>query len=273
MKDKLIFLFALLCSILIFFPFLWLIYDIVINGLVVILIYGINFLIDQPPLPGNGLGGIGTVLEGTIFMVALASLISIPVSISAAVYIVMNEGSKIASFFRFLVESLLEFPTIIVGISVFIVFIEEFKLSLSGITAAIALGIILIPYATIQSIENMRESRNRYLETGYALGLTDSEVVKLIISEGREGVITGILIGMAKIFGETAPLLFTTVTSFNVYLRGFDSPVSGIPVLIFSYAFSPYDNWHAVAWGASFVLILIVAILFILTRIFIKRRQ
>jgi ABC-type phosphate transport system, permease component len=272
MKDKLIFLFTLICTLIIFSPFLWLVLDLIIKGLNTIIAYGIDFLIAEPPLPGDGLGGIGTVLEGTLFMVLIASLISIPISLSTAVYVVMNERSKFAFLFRFLTESLLEFPTIIIGISVFIIFAKGLKLGLNGITAAIALSIIMIPYTTIQAIENMKQSRDKYLETGYALGLSDSNVIKLIVSEGREGVITGILIGMAKIFGETAPLLFTTVTSFNIFLKNLFSPVSAIPVLIFEYAFSPYENWHDVAWGASLTLMFIVIVLFTLTRFLIRRK-
>jgi phosphate transport system permease protein len=272
MKSKVIFVLTLACLLFLFFPFSWILFDLIVKGLPVILSSGINFLTGIPPIPGDGIGGIGTVIEGSLFIVSIATLISIPISLLTSIYIVMNEGKKLSRISRFLVETVLEFPTIIVGISVFMIFAVGLGLGLNGLTGAIALGIIMIPYSTVQTVENLRQAKEQYLEVGYSLGLTDSRVVRLLISEGREGVTTGILIGLAKIFGETAPLLFTTVTSFNIYLRSINSPVSGIPVLIFNYAFSPYDNWHDVAWGASLVLALIVLLLFILTRVTTRRR-
>jgi phosphate transport system permease protein len=271
-KDKLIFFLAFTSTIFLFFPFTWLLSVLLIKGAPVIFKGGLEFLTGIPPLPEDGLGGIGTVLEGSIFMAIIASLISIPISILTALYIVMYEGGLFAKILRFLVDSLVEFPTIIIGISVFIIFVQNLKLGLNGISGAIALSIIMIPYTTIQAIENLRQSKDEYLEVGYSLGLTDSNVIKLILSEGREGVITGILIGIAKIFGETAPLLFTTVTSFNIFLRTLTSPITGVPSLIINFAFSPYNNWLDVAWGAALILALTVTILFTLARIFTRRK-
>lgn len=253
-------------------PFFWILSESIILGLNSIIRQGLNFFTSPPPLPSGSLGGIGTVLQGTLLIVSMGSAIAIGISIPSSLYIVFYQRTIFAKLGRTLIEVMVEFPTIIVGIAVFLLFAIGLRLGLSALTASIALAVVMIPYTTMQAIEAMRIPKDTLSEAAYALGLKERHVMNLVLSSGKEGVVTGILIGMAKIIGETAPLLFTTATAFDLFPTSINSPVSGIPALIYTYAFSPYENWHDVAWGASLVLIIIVLILYIPAKYIASRR-
>ena len=271
-REAVLLTLTLLATVLLFTPFLWLLGIVAYNGALTIIKAGPSFLIKEPPLPeSNSLGGIGTVLEGSLFLVATATAIAAPLSVISALYIVIYENSPLAKLGKYLLELVVEFPTIVVGISVFLFFGLILGLGLSSLTASIALAIIMLPYATVQITEALRIPKSTVYEAAASLGLNEAHVTRIMLIEGKRGVVTGILIGMAKIFGETAPLLFTTTTSFNLYVKGFLSPVSAIPVLIFNYAFSPYDNWHDTAWGASLVLSIIVLSIYLAVKLTLAR--
>lgn len=270
-KDVLMLFLTGAGTLIAFVPFFWILFDIIVRGLPVLVQRGVAFLIEQPPLPGEGIGGIGTVLEGTLFMVCIGVLIAGPIGLFAGIYIALNPRSFLAKLGRILVEIMVEFPTIIVGISVFLIVVVGLNIGTSALAGGIALSIIMIPYVTIQVSESLKIPKERFVEASYALGLSTKDVIRILIGAGKNGILTGFLIGIAKIAGETAPLLFTTTTSFNLYLTSPTSPVSGIPVLIYVYAFSPFENWHTVAWGATFVLTLIVLMIFIFSRIIVWR--
>jgi len=259
---------TLAATVFMFTPFFWILGTIIYKGVSVLAKAGFSFLVNIPPLPGfNSLGGIANVLEGSLLIVGMAIAIAAPTSLLSAIYITLYEDSPIARLGRTLLDLMVEFPTIVVGISVFLVFGLTLGLGLNALVASIALALIMIPYTTIQAIEAMRVPKSMTYEGAVALGLTESHIAKILLIEGRRGVITGVLIGMAKIFGETAPLLFTTTTSFNIFANSPLSPVSAVPVLIYVYAFSPYTNWQQVAWGASLILSLVVLSIYLSARL------
>ncbi|ACP35738.1 binding-protein-dependent transport systems inner membrane component [Sulfolobus islandicus Y.G.57.14] len=265
-KDTVIVSLITLLVILFLLPITFLLYTVVVNGLKVIISYGPRFFIDLPPNPGEGLGGIGPALEGSLYMVSLAVLISAPISIFTGVFLSFFERSKIASLIRASLELMVEFPTIVIGIVIFTILVVEIGLGLNGITAAMALAIVMLPYSTIQISEALRIPKKLYEEVAYSLGLTTWQVIKLVMYIGRRGIINGLLIGFAKIIGETAPIIFLTSSTANLYIKTFNTAVTGIPVMIYNYAFSGYSNLNEVAWGASFVLIILVTIIFVVVR-------
>jgi len=272
-KDLIITSLVTIFVILFFLPVFFLLYDVVVKGLKVIISYGPRFLTDLPPNPGDGLGGIGPALEGSLYMVALALLFATPVSLFTGLFLAFYEKSKIAKLIKGSLELIVEFPTIVVGIVVFSVFVvgftilnHKFSLGINGISGAIALAIVMLPYATIQVSESLRIPKRLYEEVAYSLGLTTWQVMKLTLSAGKRGIITGLLIGFAKIIGETAPIIFVTSSTANLYLTSPTTPVSGIPVLIYTFAFSGFSNLVDVGWGASLILIIIVSAVFVLTR-------
>ena len=272
-KDVIITAVTTAFVVLFFIPVGFLLYDVISNGLKTILSYGLGFFTDLPPVPGQGLGGIGPAIEGSLYMVALAVAIAGPVSVLSGTFLTFYEKSKFAKLMRSSLELIVEFPTIVVGIVVFAVFVvgfsvagQRFSLGLNGVSGAIALAIVMLPYSTIQVNESLRIAKRLYEESAYALGLTTWQVMKLVISISKRGVVTGLLIGFAKIIGETAPIIFVTSSTANLYLTSWNSPVTGIPVLIYNFAFSGYNNLNDVAWGASLVLITIVTVVFAVTR-------
>jgi phosphate transport system permease protein len=271
-QEALILSVTLAATALVFAPFFWILGAVAYNGALVLAKAGLGFLLKRPPLPGtNSLGGIGTVIEGSLLIVGMAMAIATPLSLLTALHITLHEDSPIAKLGRALMDIMVEFPTIVIGISVFLIFGLALGLGLSALTASIALAVIMIPYTTIQAVEAMKIPKEVVYEAAVALGLREGHVAKIILTEGKGGVITGVLIGMAKIFGETAPLLFTTATSFDILANSPLSPVSAVPVLIFVYAFSPYTNWQEVAWGASLVLSLIVLGIYIAVRLSLSK--
>jgi phosphate transport system permease protein len=272
-KDYVATFIIVILVLLFFIPLFFFLYDIFYNGIKVVLAYGIRFFIDKPPNPGFGLGGIGPAIEGSLFMVGLALLITVPISFFTGIFLTFYDKSKISKIVRYCMELIVEFPTIIIGIVVFSIFVVgfniltyNFKIGINGISGAIALSIVMLPYTTIQINESLKIPRKLYEEVAYSLGLTTWQVIKLVISAGRKGVITGLLIGFAKIIGETAPILLVTSSTANLYLTSLTTPITGIPVLIYNFAFSAYENLINVAWGASFTLILIVIITFVVLR-------
>jgi len=264
----LLFALTLIATTLAFIPFLWLLGTVIYRGLSTIVRAGLSFIVEEPPLPGTGdLGGIGTVLWGSLLIVGMAMAMAVPPSLSSALYIVLHEDSPLARLGRSLLDIMVEFPTIVIGISVFLVFGITLGLGLSAFTASIALAIIMMPYTTIQALEAMRIPRQAIYEAAAALGLREIHILRVMLIEGRRGIITGILVGMAKIFGETAPLLFTTTSFFSLFVPNPLYPAPAIPVLIFTYAFSPYANWQDTAWGASLMLSLIVLSIYLAVRL------
>lgn len=260
MRKKDIVVVSLITLIVIIFlvPILFVLETVVTNGLKVIISYGPRFFIDPPPNPGDGLGGIGPALEGSLFMVSLAVLISAPISTLTGVFLIFYEKSKIASLIRTSLELIVEFPTIVIGIIIFTILVLEINLGLNGITAAVALAIVMLPYSTIQVSETLRIPKRLYEEVAYSLGLTTWQVIKLVMYTGKRGIINSLLIGFAKIIGETAPIIFLTSSTANLYIKTVTTPITGIPIMIYNYAFSGYSNLNEVAWGASFILIVLV---------------
>jgi phosphate transport system permease protein len=228
---------------------------------------GAKFFTAPPPTTDLGLGGIGTVLQGSLVLVATALAFAAPISVLAGAFIAFYPNSFTARLARQLAEVVVEFPTIVIGVSVFGLFIVDLHLGLSALTGAIALAVVITPYMTIQISEALRVPRAMFEESLYALGMSRLRTMLFVMSAGRRGLLTGLLIGMAKGFGETAALLFTITTSFNLFFTSFNRPVSAIPVLIYFYGLAPYENWREVAWGAAFVLTVLVLALFSIVRV------
>jgi len=239
-------------------------------GLQVLMEKGLSFLTEAPPLPGGGIGGIGTVLQGTLVMVGVGSLIGIPIGFFSGFYMYEFPTDRLAKLGRSLIDMMVEFPTIIVGVVVYLLLVVPTG-RLSALAGAFSLAIIEIPYVATGVLSAFESLPKDIREGAYALGLKRWEVMKVLVGAARSGILTSMLIGVSKIVGETAPLLFTTTTSFNLPFRSLLKPVGAIPVLIYIYAASPYENWHLNAWGASLVLTLMILALYISTRAFARR--
>lgn len=222
--------------------------------------------------PPNEAGGLANAIFGSAMMVALAALVGTPIGIMAGVYLAEYAPSgRLAGITRFVNDILLSAPSIVIGLFVYTVVVARFK-SFSGYAGAMALALIVIP-VVIRTTENMLLLVPSSLrEAAYALGAPKWRVIsRITLKAARAGVITGILLAIARIAGETAPLLFTALNNqfWNADPSG---PMASLPVTIFKFAMSPYENWQQLAWAAVFLITVAVLALNILARVLTRQK-
>ena len=223
-------------------------------------------LLTQATPPPNEPGGLSNAILGSLFMVAVATLVGTPIGMMAGIYLAeYNPRSKLSEVIRFVNDSLLSAPSIIIGLFVFEMLVVPLG-GFSGLAGSMALALIVIP-VVIRTTENMLKLIPAGLrEAAYALGTPKWKVIfSITLKAARAGVITGVLLAIARIAGETAPLLFTALSNqfFTADLR---SPMASLPVVIFQFAMSPYGNWQELAWAGVFLITLAVLGLNILAR-------
>ena len=230
-----------------------------------------DFFFHLPKPPGESGGGIANALLGSAAITVLASLIGVPLGIMSAIYSAeFGRGTKLGSLVHFSTEILSSVPSIVIGHFVYAVFVIPMK-SFSTIAGAFALAVITIPLIHRVTEEMLLMVPDSLREAGLALGVTYPVVVKKIcLKSAKMGVITGILGALARISGETAPLLFTSLNSSFWNLSLF-KPMATANVIVFVYAMSPYDDWRSIAWGASFIITMSILALTILSRVLFKR--
>ncbi|MEY4737175.1 MAG: hypothetical protein RL302_1494 [Pseudomonadota bacterium] len=216
--------------------------------------------------PPNEEGGLANAIYGSFLMVALATCVGTPIGVMAGIYLAeFDTKSWLASTTRFVNDILLSAPSIVVGLFVYSVVVSRFK-SFSGYAGVLALSLIVIP-VVIRTTENMLQLVPSGLrEAAYALGAPKWKVIMSItLKAARAGVITGVLLAVARIAGETAPLLFTALSN-QFWTSSLGEPMASLPVTIFKFAMSPYENWQKLAWAGVFLITLAVLALNILAR-------
>ena len=217
--------------------------------------------------PPNEAGGIANAIFGSLAMVALATFVGTPIGIMAGIYLAeYNPKGWLASVTRFVNDILLSAPSIVIGLFVYAIAVAYFK-SFSGLAGAMALALIVIP-VVIRTTENMLQLVPPGLrEAAYALGTPKWKVIMSItLRAARAGVVTGILLAVARIAGETAPLLFTALNN-QFWTADMTQPMASLPVTIFKFAMSPYENWQQLAWAGVLVITLAVLGLNVLARV------
>ncbi|HHF59155.1 MAG TPA: phosphate ABC transporter permease PstA [Thermoplasmatales archaeon] len=261
-------LFIVAISILTFvgiLPLFHIIVTVFMNGLPVILERGFTFITGA-----LGEGGIGPAIAGTFILVFLSSLIGLPVALLVGIYAYEYPDSKIGRATKTLLQIMLEFPTILVGVFAMSVIAIPMG-TYSAFAGAFALAIILMPYVAVYTQEAMRQIPFTYREASFGLGLSRMKVIfKILVPLAKRGILTGVLIGMAKVAGETAPLLFTAGGLYQSYPTSITQPVGAVPLLIYTLVQSPSKADHAMAWGASLVLLLIFLLIFIPVRLSLR---
>ena len=231
-----------------------------------------SFFTEIPKPVGESGGGMGNALLGTGILVVLGSLIGIPVGVGTGVYLSEYGTGKLASCVRFATELLSGIPSIIIGIFVYSVFVVPMK-RYSAIAGGASLAIIMIPTVARVTEELLKLVPVHLREAGLALGISRWKVTLRIILRGSiGGITTGVMLAIARVMGETAPLLFTALNS-QYWPKGIDQPMASLPVQIYTYAISPYDEWHAQAWSGALVLVLSVLILNLTTRLILRRQK
>ncbi len=233
-------------------------------------VLSIKFLTSLPKPPGEPGGGIANALVGTVLLVLIASLIAVPIGIWAGVFLAERKESPTARFATLVLDVLQSTPSIVIGIIVYLWIVVPMK-GFSALSGGIALAIMMLPVITKTTEETVKMVPDHLKEAAYALGASYSTVItKVVLPASRKGIISGILVSVARIAGETAPLLFTAFGNPFLNLNIF-KPVDALPLLIFNYATSPYEDWHMIAWGASAVLVIMILLLNIVVKLVASR--
>ncbi|NJE60888.1 phosphate ABC transporter permease PstA [Thermococcus sp. 21S7] len=215
-------------------------------------------------------GGIGPAIAGTFLLTFLSALLGLPVAFLVGLYAYEFPNSTIGRWTKTLLQIMLEFPTILVGVFVMQALVVPMG-TYSAIAGALALAIILTPYVAVYTHEAMREIPFTYREAAFSLGLTRAKVLfRVLAPMAKRGILTGVLIGLAKVAGETAPLLFTAGGLYESYPHSVTKPVGAIPLLIYQLVQSPSKMDHQTAWGASLVLLLIFLGIFVPIRLSLR---
>ncbi|MCP4626466.1 MAG: phosphate ABC transporter permease PstA [bacterium] len=254
LKDRFFKAAVILLALAVLVPLLLILYHIVRNGIAVV---NWEFLTSLPKPMGDVGGGIANALVGTIMLVIVAAALAVPPGICAGIYLAESKSGRLAAALRTCMDILQGIPSIVIGIIAYAWVVVTFG-TFSAFSGGIALAVMMLPVIVRATEETLKLIPENLREASLALGVPYSKtILKVVVPSGLSGILTGIMLGMARIAGETAPLLFTAFGSPFMNLNIF-KPVDSLPLMIFNYATSPYPEWHSMAWGASFVLVVFV---------------
>jgi len=228
---------------------------------------------EMTPPPQADSGGLANAIFGSAVMVALATLVGTPIGVFAGIYLAeYGQKTRLGSTVRFINDILLSAPSIVIGLFTYAVVVAQLK-SFSAFAGMLSLALIVIP-VVIRTTENMLGLIPHALrEAAYALGTPKWKVIlSVTLKAARAGVITGVLLAVARIAGETAPLLFTALSN-QFWTSDISEPMASLPVTIFKFAMSPYENWQQLAWAGVFLITLGVLVLNIVARLLFRRRD
>jgi len=248
---------------------LWILVVLFGNGLAAI---DWNMFTQDTPAPGSEGGGLRNAIVGSLMIVGLAVLVSTPVGILAGIYLTeYGDQSKTAEVTRLVTDIMLSAPSIVLGLFVYAIAVATIG-NFSGYAGSLALSLIAIP-VVMRTTENMlRLVPGSLREAAFALGAPRWKVSTMVtLRAAKAGVITGLLLAIARISGETAPLLFTALNN-QFFSTNMERPMANLPVVIFQFAMSPYDNWIRLAWGGALLITMAVLVLNILARVFFREK-
>ncbi|MGC4365471.1 phosphate ABC transporter permease PstA [Hydrogenophaga sp. R2] len=251
------------------FVLLWILWVLFSNGIAGL---DANIFTADTPAPGSEGGGLRNALLGSLMIVGLSVLVSTPVGILAGVYLAeYGDTSKTAELTRFVTDIMLSAPSIVLGLFVYAIAVATVG-NFSGYAGSLALSLIAIP-VVVRTTENMlRLVPGSLREAAFALGAPRWKVATMVtLRAAKSGVITGLLLAVARISGETAPLLFTALNN-QFFSTDMGGPMANLPVVIFQFALSPYDNWIRLAWSGALIITLTVLVLNILARVVFREK-
>ena len=226
----------------------------------------LDFFTQMPKPVGEPGGGMANAIVGTLILAGLGSLLAVPIGVVSGIYMAEYAGTRIASLIRFAADTLNGVPSIVIGVFVYGIAVLPFK-QFSAMAGAIALGVMMIPIIARTTEELLLLVPLTMREGALALGATRARAVfTVVLPATLPGIITGVVLALARIAGETAPLLFTALNNrfFSTSLR---QPISSLTVQVYNYAQSPYDDWHRQAWAGALVLVTIVLLCSLMARL------
>ncbi|PWB54864.1 MAG: phosphate ABC transporter, permease protein PstA [Candidatus Methanoperedenaceae archaeon] len=255
--DRIMSFLAAACVIIAIIPLLSILYTVIINGLPAI---DLDFITKLPRPVGEPGGGLGNAIEGTFIVVGIACLIGLPIGILAGIYLSEYGENKFGHFVSFMADVLTGTPSIVAGMFGYTLVVLYFK-SFSAIAGGVALSVLMIPIVTRTTEESLKLVPSSIKEASLALGIPGwKTTLYIVLGTGKSAIITGALLAIARISGETAPLLFTSFGNM-FWSGGIDKPISTLPVQIYTYAITPFPDWHAKAWAGALILIVMILIL------------
>ena len=269
LADLLVKIWAVVSALLGIGILLWILSVVVIRGAGAL---DLNFFTQLPTPPGMSGGGLANAIVGTIAMTVAATLISVPIGLLSGVYLAeFGQESRMADQSRFSANVLMGMPSIIVGLFAYALVVRPLG-HFSGYAGVVALAILMIPVVTRTTEDMLRLVPNTLRESALALGAPRWKVtVQVVFRAAKSGLITGILLAVARVSGETAPLLFTALDS-PYWFHSLSGPTPNLTVTIFNYAMSPYDDWVRLAWGASLVITVGVLAFTLMARFILRTR-
>jgi phosphate transport system permease protein len=226
----------------------------------------IDFFTHLPKPVGEVGGGMANAIVGSLILIAIAACVGLPIGVLGGVYLAESRDRRLPWAVRFLADVLNGVPSIVIGIFAYTILVLPLR-RFSAVAGGVALGVIMLPIVLRTTEEIVRLVPASLREAGLALGLPQWKVIlRVVLPTARAGIITGAMVAIARIAGETAPLLFTAFGN-RFWHQGLDQPIAALPLQIFSYAIAPYEDWHRQAWAGALVLITLVLIVSVLARL------
>jgi phosphate transport system permease protein len=229
-----------------------------------------HFLVNLPKPVGEVGGGVANAIVGTVLLIAVAAVMAIPFGILIGIYLSEATGGKLAYFCHLAVDVLQGIPSIVIGIVIYEWVVRPMG-EFSSFSGSVALGLMMLPSVIKSTEETLKLLPASLKEASLALGVPYYKtIIKVILPSGMSGILGGVILSISRVIGETAPLLFTAFG--NPYMNtNIFKPMSSLPLLIFNYATSPYNDWHQLAWGASMVLIVMIVVLNLISKLIESR--
>lgn len=261
-KDRCMTFVIGLFSLIAIIPLFMVFYHIIRNGLPAL---NLNFFTQLPAPLGEINGGMGNSILGSLILILIASLAAVPIGILGGVYLSEYKDESIANAFRWTVDLLMSIPSIVIGLFIYASIVVPLK-TFSAIAGGAALALLMLPLVAKTTEEVLKLTPLHVREAGLALGLSRWRVILFIVLRGKtSGVMTGVVLALGRIAGETAPLLVTAFGNRN-WPQSLMEPTPSMPVQIYNYAISPYSDWHKQAWAGAFTLVMLIFLINILTR-------
>jgi phosphate transport system permease protein len=257
------------CALAVIAPLFLVIYFLLVNGASSI---DMNFFTQLPKPTGESGGGMANAIVGTITLLAMASIIGVPLGVFGGIYLAEYGSDRANDWLRFAADVLNGVPSIVWGMVAWLMLVVPLK-GFSAYAGSVALGLMMVPLVMRTTEEVLVLVPQSYREAALALGVARWKVIMIIVVRtALKGIATGVIVALARIAGETAPLLFTALGN-NFWNHNLKEPIAALPLQIYAYAISPYDDWHRQAWAGALVLMALILALNILVRVLSRDRN
>ncbi|MCL4473748.1 MAG: phosphate ABC transporter permease PstA [Actinobacteria bacterium] len=267
--SGLAYLLCVLATIIALIPLMLILFYVIRQGAPAM---NLDFLTQLPKPVGETGGGMGNAIVGSLMLIGIAAVIGLPLGVLAGTYLAEFRSPRLSWTVRLLADILSGVPSIIIGVFVYTLLVLTMK-HFSALAGGVALAILMLPTVARTTEEMLRMVPDTLREASLALGISRwRTIVSIIIKTAGGGIMTGIMLALARIAGETAPLLFTALSS-RTWPTGLDKPVASLPVQIYTYAISPYEDWHQQAWAGSLVLVIMVLLLSVGSKLYFGRKM